>query len=207
MKKLGTKIVGVIVIVIILLQSSIAIAATESELNNNNMIMEKKINEAKENLDEIEKEKSATLKQVEQLTGQISEYEIQIRQLNEEIEGLNDKIKQEEENLKKAQEDYTKQEELLEARLVATYEAGETSYLDFILSSASITELISNYYLITEVATSDTELLEKIQEQKKEIETAKQNLENSTNIEKRKRFADFKIKSRRKTNTSRFGTI
>ena len=179
MRKLGLKIVGVVVIVIILSQSSVAIAATKSELNNSNAVTEKKINEAKENLNEIQTEKSETLKQVEQLTGQISEYETQIRQLNEEIEGLNDKIEQEEENLKKAEEDYTKQEELLQARLVATYEAGETSYLDFILSSASITELISNYYLITEVATSDTELLEKIQEQKKEIETAKRNLENS----------------------------
>ena len=83
--------------------------------------------------------------------------------------------------MNKAQEDYTKQEELLEARLVATYEAGETSYLDVLLSSSSITDLISNYYLVTEVATNDSELLEKIQQQKKQIEEAKQALETSKN--------------------------
>lgn len=179
MKNLTFKILGGIVIVLCLLHNSIAIAATKSELNNSNAETQKKINETKQELNGIQTEKSETLKQVEELTGQISEYETQIRQLNQEIEGLNEEIKQEETNLKKAEQDYTKQEKLLEDRLVATYEAGETSYLDFILSSASITELISNYYLITEVATSDTELLEKIQNQKKEIEEAKQKLEDN----------------------------
>ena len=165
MRKLSLKILGGLVIAICLLHNSIAI--------------QKKIEDTKKELNGIQTEKSETLKQVEELTGQISEYETQIRKLNQEIDGLNEKIKQEETNLKKAEEDYTKQEKLLEDRLVATYEAGETSYLDFILSSASITELISNYYLVTEVATSDTELLEKIQNQKKEIEEAKAKLEDS----------------------------
>ena len=179
MRKLSLKILGGLVIAICLLHNSIAIAATKSELNNNQAETQKKIEDTKKELNGIQTEKSETLKQVEELTGQISEYETQIRKLNQEIDGLNEKIKQEETNLKKAEEDYTKQEKLLEDRLVATYEAGETSYLDFILSSASITELISNYYLVTEVATSDTELLEKIQNQKKEIEEAKAKLEDS----------------------------
>ena len=162
MKKLGIKIIGVIIAVVILLQGTTTFATTQSQLN----AAEKKVNEAKEELKEIGTEKSAAQKQVEELTGQISEYEIQIRALDDSIKELNQKISQEEENLKKIQEDYTKQEELLEARLVATYEAGETSYLDFILSSSSITDLISNYYLVSEIATSDTELLEKFDKQK-----------------------------------------
>lgn len=179
MKKLSLKITGILMIVIFLLQSSVAVAATKTELNNSKSETDKKIEEAKEELEGIQTEKSETLKQVEELTGQISEYETQIRQLDQEIEELNEKIEQEETNLKKAEEDYTKQEKLLEDRLVATYEAGETSYLDFILSSDSITDLISNYYLVTEITTSDTELLEKIQNQKEEIEEAKQKLETS----------------------------
>lgn len=179
MKRISLKILGGIIIAICLLHTTVAIAATKTELNNSNAETQNKIDEAKKELNGIKTEKSETMKQVEELTGEISEYEIQIRQLNQEIEGLNGKIKQEEANLKKVEEDYTKQEKLLEDRLVATYEAGETSYLDFILSSASITELISNYYLVTEVANSDTELLEKIQNQKKQIEEAKQKLETS----------------------------
>ena len=90
-------------------------------------------------------------------------------------------IKESEEKLTKSQKEYTKQQDLLNSRLVAIQEAGDTSYLDFILSSSSLTDLISNYYLVTELTTSDTELLEKIQKQKEEIEKAKIELESNKN--------------------------
>lgn len=179
MKKLSLKIIGILIIGIFLLQNSVAIAATKTELNNSQAETDKKIEEAKEELEGIQAEKSETLQEVEKLTTQISEYQSQIDTLDSQISELNDKIEEAQANLDKSQEDYNKQEELLEARLVATYEAGETSYLDFILSSNSITDLISNYYLVTEVATNDAELLEQIQKQKEEIERAKETLENS----------------------------
>ena len=179
MKKLSLKIKGILIIGIFLLQNSVAIAATKTELNNSQAETDKKIEEAKEELEGIQAEKSETLQEVEKLTTQISEYQSQIDTLDSQISELNDKIEEAQANLDKSQEDYNKQEELLEARLVATYEAGETSYLDFILSSNSITDLISNYYLVTEVATNDAELLEQIQKQKEEIERAKETLENS----------------------------
>ena len=68
---------------------------------------------------------------------------------------------------------------MLEKRLVAAYEAGETSYLDVLLSSSSLTDLISNYYMISEITQSDLGLMDKIKEEQQEIETAKQTLETS----------------------------
>lgn len=182
MKKLSLKIIGIILITIFLLQNTVALAAMsteEKQLNNEkNEINNQKENAEKE-LKEVQAQKSETMEQVEQLSTQIADYQEQIDSLNTQISELNTKIADSEEKLKKAEEDYTKQEDLLNKRLVATYEAGETSYLDFLLSSESITDFISNYYLITEVATSDTELLEKIQKQKEEIEKAKKELEES----------------------------
>lgn len=175
MKKLGFRIIGLLIVTVFLLQGSVLLAVSQKDLKET----DKKIDEAEKELTNIQNEKSETMKQVEAITTEISSYQTQIDELDGQISELNTKITNTQEQLKKAQEDYTKQEELLEARLVATYEAGETSYLDFILSSDSITDLISNYYLITEVATSDTELLEKIQKQKQEIEEAKQELEKS----------------------------
>lgn len=179
MKKIGLKLISIISVGIILLQGNIVLAESTTDLKNQQSENNKKINEAKEQLDEIKEEKSETMKQVQDLTTKISQYQTQIDELDEEIAGLNNQIDEAEDNLKKAQDDYEKQEELLQARLVATYEAGETSYLDFILSSASIIDLISNYYLVTEVATNDAELLEQIEQKKKDIETAKETLENS----------------------------
>lgn len=181
MKNLGFKMIGILVIVIFMMQSSIVIAASseETKLKNEQSEINSQKKEAEANLEEIQAQKSETMQQVEELSTQITDYESQIEELDGQISELNTKIEESEEQLKKAEEDYTKQEELLEARLVATYEAGDTSYLDFILSSNSITDLISNYYLVTEIATNDAELLESIQKQKQEIEAAKQELENS----------------------------
>ena len=180
MKKLGLKILGVLLVIVVLLQGSVVIAASDiNELNNEKSNNQDKIDEAQEKKEEITAEKNKTVEEVEKLDSQISDYENQIEELDSKISNLNGKIEEEQTKLNQAQEDYTKQEELLEARLVAIQEAGDTSFLDFLLSSDSITDLISNYYLVTELTNNDTELLEGIQKQKEEIERAKNELENS----------------------------
>lgn len=177
MKKLSVKILGTIVVLIMIFQCTIVIAADVNQLNNEKAQNQDKIDETKEKKEEITEQKNQTVAEVEKLNTQITNYESQISELETKISDLNTQIKESEEKLKKAQEDYTKQEELLEARLVAIQEAGETSYLDFLLSSNSITDLISNYYLVTELTSNDTEMLEKIQNQKEEIEKDKEELE------------------------------
>lgn len=183
MKKLVLKILGVILVCIIMAQTSIsfAVSSKETQLRNEQNEINNDKKEAESSLKEVQAQKNETVKQVEDLTNKISDYQTQINTLDSQISDLNTKISEAEDKLKKAQEDYTKQEELLNERLVTTYEAGETSYLDFLLSSESITDLISNYFLVSEVATSDTELLEKIQKQKEEIQEAKTNLEKNKN--------------------------
>ncbi len=179
MKKYMFKLIGIFTILIILIQVNFSIAATTTQLNNEKEQNQQQIEEKNQQKEEIQAEKSETVKEIEQITSQIQDYENQINELNTKITDLNNQIQESEEKLNKAQEDYTKQEELLEARLVANYEAGETSFLDVLLSSDSITDLISNYYLVTEIATNDAELLDNIQKEKEEIEAMKTNLEAS----------------------------
>ena len=176
MKSEIAKIVALI-IVLILSVNTIVLAASQSDLNST----QKKINEAKEELHGIQEEKSSTMAEVETITNEISQYQTEIDELNTKIDDLEGQISEAQENLDKAQEDYTNQEKLLKERLIATYEAGETSYLDVILSSKNLTDFISNYYLVTQIANNDKALMDKIVEQKKEIEDSKQKLENSKN--------------------------
>ena len=60
MKRLGLKILGSIIVGFLLLQSSVVIAATKTELNNSQAETNKKIEEAKEELEGIQSEKSET---------------------------------------------------------------------------------------------------------------------------------------------------
>ena len=176
MKNLFVKIIGVAVILTIML-NSIVIAATQSELQDEKNQTRSKINETQEELQGVQTEKSETQQQVDSLNNQIGDYQREIDELDVKIDELNTDIEEAEANLNKAQEEYEKQEDLLEQRLVVSYEAGNTSYLDFILSSENIIDLISNYYLVTEVASYDAELMDKIDKQKKDIEEAKKQLE------------------------------
>ena len=59
------------------------------------------------------------------------------------------------------------------------YEAGETQYLDVFLQSRNISEFLSNYFLITEIASYDMDLLEEMEDKKRVIDTAMQKLQNS----------------------------
>lgn len=179
MRKIGLKIVGMIVIAVILLQFNVVFAATKSELNASSNETDKKIEEAKEELENINAEKSDTLQQVEDLIMQISSAQSEIDELDTKIADMNTQIEEAQSKLNEKQEEYDDKETLLEKRLVAAYEAGETSYLDVLLSSSSLTDLISKYYMISEITQSDMELMEKIQKEQEEIETAKQTLETS----------------------------
>lgn len=178
MKRKCFKLLMIAVLTIFMFNLPLTLAASTTDLNNQKEENQNKIEESKEKKEEITAEKNQTVAEVEEISDKISDYESQISELNTKISDLNAKISESQQKLNEAQEDYTKQEELLEARLVATYEAGETSYLDFLLSSDGIIDFISNFYLVSEIATSDAELLDSIQKQKEEIEQAKTDLEN-----------------------------
>ncbi len=173
MKKIVLKTLGIILIGVFLLQSNLVMSASSlSDVNE-------QIEEKKEEIEGIQTEKSETMSEVEDLTIQISEYQSQIDDLDSQIDALNAKIQESEKKIEEAQSKYDEQKELLDTRLVVAYEQGETSYLDVLLSSENIVDFISNYFYISELATSDTELMDSLQKEKEEIEQAKTDLENS----------------------------
>lgn len=178
MKKVFGKILGGLMIIILLLQYNGIVYANEiTDLQNEQSDNQKKIDEAEQKKNEVSQEKSDVQKQVDELNSQIANYESQIGDLDYKINTLNTQIAEAENKINEKQENYDKQQELLEKRLVATYEAGETSFLDVLLSSESLTDLISNYYYVSQIAEADIGLMEKIENEKKEIEEAKVTLE------------------------------
>ena len=180
MKKTFFKILGGLIIAIVVSQYNVIVYADEiSNLKDEKSSNAGQIKEAEDKKEQVSQEKSETLQQVEEIQTQISDYENQINELDTKISDLNNQISDAENQINQKQEDYDKQQELLEKRLVATYEAGETSFLDVLLSSQSLTDLISNYYLISEIAEADTNLMKKLEDEKKQIENAKTTLETS----------------------------
>ncbi len=135
-------------------------------------------------LEFVNEELSTAVAEVSNLTQSILDKQTEIEELTAKSEQLLSKIETVENQLNKVTNDYEKQKNLLEKRLVAMYEMGETSYLDLLLSSKGISEFLSNYYYISEITTTDSELLDIVKKQKEKIadlmetlQADKQNLE------------------------------
>ena len=118
----------------------------------------------------IQSDVSELVNEVAQLNEQITSQQLEVQLLQTQKKELQTKIEETENDLNKAIEDYNKQKIQLETRLVASYKAGNTTYLDLLLQSSSLSEFISNYYMISKIVESDQLLLTKIEEEKKQLE-------------------------------------
>ena len=151
---------------------------TTPDLHTEQEQLQQQIEDANEELDNVQDELSENLQQVKKLDDRITESQTELDELNTKITKLQNSIEKVEGELNVAEEKYNKQKEVLEQRLVIMYEAGDMQYLDVILSSKSISEFLSNYFLITELTKYDTDLLEEMEQRKNTIENTKSVREN-----------------------------
>ena len=135
------------------------------------------LNEASEGLEDLQIEISEALEAITKIEAQIIEGETALEETEKQITDIEEEIKEIEEKLEYIETDYEKQKEALEKRLVALYEMGETTYLDVLLNSKNITDFISKYYLIGEIAQYDNDLLDTIEREKNKIEEINNQLE------------------------------
>lgn len=185
------KILCVVLILLICFVSTFAYAENETENNNaNNTVnnstdlqtkreeLQNQLNQANDNLEEVQTNLSENLQQVEKLDNKIETAEKELEEQTSKITNLKNSISEIEEQLDIVTEKYDRQKELFEQRMVAVYEAGETQYLDILLKSKNLSDFISSYYIITELAQLDENLLSELEVKKKTIDLSKQKLEN-----------------------------
>ena len=153
-----------------------------TDLQTQQQDLQDQIQQSHEELEEVQSQLSENLQQIEKLDERIRESENQIEELDEQVKSLQEEIASIQSQLDVAEANYEKQKDIMEKRLVAIYEAGDTKYLDVLLKSSNISEFLSNYYLITEIASVDKDLLDEVESEKKEIELAKQKLEKNQQL-------------------------
>ena len=133
------------------------------------------------------------MKQIQDLNTQISGYQSEIDDLEYKISDLEKDIEESQEKLNEAEKNYNKQEEAFKNRIVAQYEAGETTYLDVLLGGGSLWDMVSNWYVVSEIADLDNQMLGQMEKNKNEIEEAKKALEtNKEQIEVTKKNKEQK---------------
>lgn len=133
--------------------------------------------EAKKELEYVEEELSQALIKIQELDDKIREAEAQIKEMGTKLEVLQEKVDVTQEKLTSLEKNYEEKKNLMEDRMVVMYECGDISYLDLLLSSSSLVEFLSNYYMIEEIMKSDSDILSEIEEEKVEVENTKRKLE------------------------------
>lgn len=197
------KILSCILMCLIIVSFSINVFSVDENQETNNTAENKtleeqqrelntKIDESNTKLEYVQGEMGETLKKVEELNDSITDYEAQYSDLENQITTLENQIKTNSAQIQEIQEEYDRKEKILKRRTVALYEAGETTYLDFLLTSKSIVEFLSNYFMISEIIEYDNNLLEELDYKRTKLEEAKQKQEEQ---EKELRVAKNKINS------------
>lgn len=168
-------------------------AATKTELQNQQSELDKQIEETSSEIAGVKSKMSNELTQINRLNTQISGFQNELDELEKKLGTLTTQIAEKEEAIKQKEVEFNKQKEMLEKRLVALYEAGNVSYLDMLLSSKGLSDFISKYYLISELANCDNELMDSIEKAKTEIGIQKVELDKQkTEAEQAKKTAERK---------------
>ena len=158
-----SKFLTVLMILIIFMECFYIVYAAKSDelkgdLNDKNNEIDAKTEEIEQNQEKL----NAALAEVESLEDQIDVYENAISDLMSQISSVQSQISEKETNIALKQKEYEETKELFEKRLVAIYQSGDTSYLELMLSSQDLSDFISKYYLVSELATCDKNLIERI---------------------------------------------
>ena len=124
--------------------------------------LENQIDSSNEQIEFIENELTVTVAEIADINQKILNKQMEIETLEAQEKDLERYLLKAERELEKSNKRYEEQKKLLDKRLVALYELGNTTYLEVLLNSRSISEFLSNYYMITEIAEADTNLLDTV---------------------------------------------
>lgn len=171
------KIISVFMIIVLIACSYSTIIINATTLGEQKEEVKQKTEEAEQQLEYVQEELTNEIVKIQQLDDEIRKAEEDISSLETELAELQEKIDEITLKLDAVEKQYIENEELLQQRLIANYEAGDITYLDILMNSSNIVDFISNYYVIEELIKYDVELLEQIENERQEIENSKRELD------------------------------
>ena len=139
--------------------------------------LQNQINQAKGELNGISTDKKAASTELDKINDQVEDTQNQIAELKSQISDINGQIDEKQSEIASEEKDIEEKNELLKQRMVALYEAGDTSYLDVLLNSQDLLDFISGYSAIQSIVEADTNLINELEDKKDKLEQDKTSLE------------------------------
>ncbi|MDD4689429.1 MAG: peptidoglycan DD-metalloendopeptidase family protein [Eubacteriales bacterium] len=162
--------VAVFILPIVLGAFSPAYAKSLNEAKQATQQAKDKVNAAKNKKAEAQKQLNAIDAQLNVISAEIKTIEKNIAQLDNDITLKNQEIEDKTRELQEKQAIYDK-------RISFVYEQGTSGYITILFESDNLADFFDRYELVDQLITYDKEIINSVVEAKKELETAKKDLE------------------------------
>lgn len=159
-------------------------AVTIEELQRQIQESQSYLNDENETISGLQDEQDLIEEEISDTEAELVNLYTEIGVLEDEIAAQEKKITEKEAEIAVAEEDYKaaeaeerRQYEAMKERIRFTYEQGESSYVELLLSSGSFSELLNRAEFIEEVSAYDDRMLEEYQKIKQQVADMKAKLE------------------------------
>ena len=134
--------------------------------------------ELQKEIEELEKDKSDAMAYIEKLDKKVSNLEEELETLNTEISSANKQLEAARAELSEAEDTEERQYNTMKRRIKYMYENGSQDYLEILLSSGSISELLNRTEYIEKISAYDKNIFNEYQQTKERVEEKKKEIEN-----------------------------
>lgn len=138
----------------------------------------KRAQELQEEMEELEKDKEDAMTYIEKLDKKMSALEGELDKLNGEIADTDKKLKAAQAELSEAEAAEERQYITMKRRIKYMYENGSQDYLEILLSSGSISELLNRAEYIEKISAYDKNIFNEYQRTKERVAARRQEIEN-----------------------------
>lgn len=154
-----------------------ATTSTIENLENELEETESKIDDINRRINEAQGEKKSIENEITKLDLEMEKIELEIDSLNIKIQEINLNIENKQTELGLLNEDIAYRNELLEDRLRVMYKKGFVGYMEVLLNSSDIADLVTRLDMIQKIVDCDVELIGNIKDQKERVKLLQLELE------------------------------
>lgn len=153
-------------------------ASRESELKSERTEIQSELKEKREELEALQAELVELEDEIEIINEIIESNELEIEKTTESIRESEEEIAVLEEEIEKLEMDIQRRHDILKDRASALQKNGGTlSYIDVLFGAQSFSDLIDRVSVVTKIAQSDQNLIQRLQEDQEEVATQRQIVE------------------------------
>ncbi len=202
-----------LVLIAVLMMTVMILPVNADQLSDQQNLLDslnKRLEATQKNLNQASRAEKTILGEVEGIEQNAEQTQQDIDELTSKIARLQSRIATLNKEIKVHQDELDKQVAILGERLVVIYEQGDTSYLEVLLGSTDIKDLITRMDMLSAIIGQDKELIDDINLRKRDLDNKKADLDvqqrelesaRVTLVEKKKQLAE-QLKLKKETLSS-----